>query len=144
MNKIIIGIVAVALLAGGAWWWMTQGGGSGPKVTYTNADANMIVVDNVKPGVNVLPEFKVFGQARGTWYFEASFPVEVLDANGTRITMGHAEAQSDWMTEDFVPYIAEVKIENGYSGPATLVLHKDNPSGEPSRDASVSIPIVVQ
>ncbi|MFM2414968.1 MAG: hypothetical protein RI911_661, partial [Candidatus Parcubacteria bacterium] len=28
-------------------------------------------------------------------------------------------------------------------GPATLILKKDNPSGEPQNDASLSIPITV-
>lgn len=142
-------VIILLALAGGIWFAASDYGAnlfgqSGPKVTYRNADKNMIVIENVPAGVMVLPEFKVFGQARGTWYFEASFPVEVVSADGTRLVMVPAQAKGDWMTADFVPFEASVQITEAYSGPATLILHKDNPSGEPSRDASVEIPIVIQ
>lgn len=150
MNKqyILIGAVVVVLI--GVVWFFTSDYGSGlldgnkPEITYNNADKDMIVIDNIPPGVTVLREFTVFGQARGQWFFEASFPVEVRSSDGRTIAMGHAEAQGEWMTEEFVPFVAEVKLQEIYKGAATLILHKDNPSGESSRDASVEIPIVVQ
>ncbi|MBV9159311.1 MAG: hypothetical protein JO019_01805, partial [Candidatus Kaiserbacteria bacterium] len=42
-----------------------------------------------------------------------------------------------------VTFTAQVSI-SGYKGPATLVLSKDNPSGLPQNDDSVSIPITIQ
>ena len=94
------------------------------------------------PGATVLKEFIVTGEARGVWYFEASFPVEVHDPEGNVVGRGLATAKGEWMTEEFVPFSAPVNIEN-YSGPATLVLIKDNPSGLPEHDDSVSFGIIV-
>ena len=94
------------------------------------------------PGATVLREFIVTGEARGVWYFEASFPVEVHDPEGNVVGRGLATAKGEWMTEEFVPFSAPVNIEN-YSGPATLVLIKDNPSGLPEHDDSVSFGIIV-
>ena len=91
--------------------------------------ADLIQVDNLKAGDLVASPLTVTGQARGTWYFEASFPVKLLDANSEVIAVVPAQAQSDWMTTEFVPFKAELT----FSPPATktgfLVLEKDNPSG---------------
>src|SRR3989344_4098254 len=95
------------------------------------------------PGATVLREFIVTGEARGVWFFEASFPVEVRDPEGNVVGRGLATAEGEWMTEEFVPFSAPVTLEN-YSGPATLVLIKDNPSGLPEHDDFVSFPVVVQ
>ena len=147
-KNIVIGI-SILVLIGGAGWFITSNYGSSlfnkneVGVMYKNADRDMIVVDNVTPGVTVLPQFKVFGKARGTWYFEASFPIEVVSQNGKQIAMGHAVADGDWMTEEFVPFSAEVTLTENYGGPATLILHNDNPSGDPSQDRSLEIPIVI-
>ena len=141
MRNLIIGAVIAVCIAGAGWYlWSTKF--SGPRMVWHNADASMITLDLIKPGAVVLPKFTVTGQARGMWYFEASFPVEVLDKDGTPLATAIAKADGDWMTENFVPFSATLTIEN-YSGPAVLVLHKDNPSGEASRDASVAISIEV-
>lgn len=115
---------------------------SGPQAQWHNADESMIKLDLVRPGVTVLPKFIVSGEARGPWFFEASFPVEVLDKDGKQIAQGVGQAQGEWMTEEFVPFRAEVNVGD-YSGPATLVLKKDNPSGMSENDASLSVPIEV-
>ncbi len=115
-----------------------------PAITYKNSSKDLIQVDLPYPGAVTGKEFVVSGKARGTWFFEASFPVEVLDSNGNVLFQGPAQAQSEWMTENFVPYKVTVKVPQSYIGPATLILHKDNPSGEPSRDASISFPITIE
>lgn len=83
----------------------------------------------------------VSGQARGTWYFEASFPVRLLDGNGNEIAVVPAQAQSDWMTEDFVPFLATLTFTAPATPTGTLVLEKDNPSGLPENAAEVRIPV---
>jgi len=114
------------------------------KITYTNASANNIVVDSPTPGAVTGKQFSVVGKARGTWFFEASFPVQVRDQNGKVIATGIAQAQSDWMTENFVPFKADITVPASYMGPATLVLQKDNPSGLPENDASISFPFTIE
>mgnify|MGYP000305287555 CR=1 FL=1 len=81
------------------------------------------------------------GEARGTWYFEASFPVKLLDGNGKVLAAIPAQAKSDWMTTDFVPFTGTLTFENPKTPTGTLVFQKDNPSGLPQHDASMNIPV---
>jgi hypothetical protein len=115
-----------------------------PPITYTNATPNLIQVELPFPGAVTGKTFKVIGKARGTWFFEASFPIELLDNNGKVIAVGIAQAKDEWMTENFVPFEAEIKAPVSYIGEATLLLKKDNPSGLPEYDASISFPITVE
>lgn len=105
--------------------------------------AARIVVTSPASGATVAKTFVVVGSAPGPWYFEASFPIKVVDANNNFIGQGLAQAQSEWMTVDLVGFRATTTV-TGYSGPATLILMRDNPSGMPENDDSVSIPIVIQ
>ncbi len=104
---------------------------------------DLIVVGVPTKNLPVTSPLTVTGKARGTWYFEASFPIEIKDASGKVIAQGHAEAQSDWMTEEFVSFKATVTYPPQPAGSAgTLVLKNDNPSGDPARDKSLEIPII--
>ena len=111
--------------------------------TTTETSSPLVRLTTPRPNAEIITPLIVTGEARGNWYFEASFPVEVQDANGNVVGQGLATAEGEWMTTEFVPFSAPVTIEN-YSGPATLVLIKDNPSGLPEHDDSVSFPITVQ
>lgn len=84
---------------------------------------------------------EVTGRARGTWYFEASFPIKVYDANNTLLGTGIATAQGDWMTEDFVPFTANITFTSSSTATGKLVLERDNPSGLPENDMSITIPV---
>ncbi len=114
------------------------------KITYNNASTDLISVELPFPGAVTGKEFSVIGKARGQWFFEASFPIELRDANGKLLFTAIAQADGDWMTTDFVPFKAEVKAPMSYIGPATLILIKDNASGLPEHDASISFPIKVE
>ena len=84
---------------------------------------------------------KVSGIARGNWYFEASFPVQVLDSDGTVLGSGPVQAQGDWMTTDFVPFTGEIDFTKPKGKTGSIIFKKDNPSGLPANDDSVSISI---
>mgnify|MGYP001617911172 CR=1 FL=1 len=72
----------------------------------------------------------VTGEAKGNWYFEASFPIKIFDANGKQLGVIPAQAQGDWMTTEFVPFETKLVFSTPISGQmGTLVLQKDNPSG---------------
>ncbi len=114
-----------------------------PVATSTQSLSARVVVTSPAPNATMPQTFIVTGKAPGPWYFEASFPIKVVDADNNFIGQGIAQAQSDWMTEGDVQFIATTTV-TGYSGPAILVLLKDNPSGLPENDDSVSIPIVIQ
>jgi len=112
-------------------------------ITYKNASTSSIIVDLPQPGSVTGKEFKVTGKAAG-WYFEASFPVKIVDMDGKILSQGPAQALGDWMTSEFVPFSYTAKIPDNYIGKATVILMKDNPSGMPKNDASISFPITIE
>lgn len=102
---------------------------------------NLITVYSPLENYAVSSPLKITGAARGNWYFEASFPVRIFDANGKELGVIPAQAKSDWMTTEFVPFEAVLDFQNPTTEKGTLVLQKDNPSGLPEHDDSISIPI---
>src|SRR3989344_9138958 len=141
-NKILFAVILVAILVGGIL--LLAKSSSTEKIIYTKASPDLIVVDLPTPGAVTGKEFSVIGRARGMWFFEASFPMELLDKDGKVLVNSYAQAQGEWMTEDFVPFKGEMKAPESYIGPAILVLRKDNASGLPEHDASISFPITVE
>ena len=114
------------------------------KTTYYNATDDLIKVELPFAGAVTGKTFTVKGKARGTWFFEGSFPIEVLDREGNVIAQGVAQAQGEWMTTDFVSFTADIAVPESYMGLSTLKLSKDNPSGEPENDAFISFPITIE
>ena len=100
-----------------------------------------INVSSPQPNSVVSSPLTVTGEARGTWYFEASFPVKLYDANNNLLAQAPAQALSDWMTTDFVSFSVTLTFPTPSTQTGTLVLEKDNPSGLPQNDDSVSIPV---
>lgn len=113
-------------------------------ITYKNASANNIVAETPWPGAVTGKTFTVKGEARGPWYFEASFPIRVVGTNGTLIATAIAQAQGEWMTEDFVPFEAVVTVPPNFMGEAFLVFERDNASGLPEHEASMQFPITIE
>jgi hypothetical protein len=88
------------------------------------------------------------GQARGMWFFEADFPVVIVNWDGLIIGEGVATALDEWMTEEFVPFTATVAFNNPYNEGdpdfmknGAIILQRDNPSGLPENDDALEIPI---
>ena len=113
-------------------------------ITYSNASSDLITVELPFPGAVTGKDFSIIGKARGTWYFEASFPITILDKDNKVLVNTYAQAQGEWMTENFVPFRSDVKIPETYIGPATIVLQKDNPSDMREKDAYISFPIIIE
>lgn len=103
---------------------------------------NLIRIDSPRPNATVNSPITVTGEARGYWFFEASFPVRIYDANGKELGWAIAQAQSDWMTEDFVRFEAVLNFEKSTTKKGLLVLQKDNPSGLPEKDDKLEVPII--
>lgn len=107
--------------------------------------ANLIRISSPRPNQGISSPLTITGEARGNWFFEASFPVTLEDANGRTIAQGIATAQSDWMTTEFVPYEATLTFALNTvakNSKGALVLHKDNPSGLPEHDDMLQVPVV--
>lgn len=103
-----------------------------------------IEVSFPKPNDTLNGTVTITGKARGTWYFEASFPMELLDSKGAVLLAMPAQADGEWMTEDWVPFSAEMTIPKKIGTKGTLVLKKDNPSGLPEHEAEIRIPVLFE
>jgi len=102
---------------------------------------DVITITSPRPHQIVGSPLAITGSARGMWFFEASFPVRLLDENGDELASGIATAEGDWMTEDFVPFTAELEFLLSGNGKGTLILERDNPSGLPENDDSLIVPV---
>ena len=111
------------------------------ETTAKNATSDQIKVTTPIPNQLIQSPLIVEGEARGTWYFEATFPVELQDANGKVITAIPAQAQGDWTTVNFVPFKVQIEFKKPATSTGMLVLKKDNPSGLSENAAQIVIPV---
>lgn len=95
-------------------------------------------------GQTISSPLSIKGEAQGTWYFEASFPVRITDGNGNEIGLSYATALSDWMTEEFVEFESTINFTTPTTETGFLILEKDNPSGLPEHYDEIIIPIRFQ
>ena len=102
---------------------------------------DLIRVISPRPNQTISSPLVLEGEARGVWFFEASFPIKLLDGNGKEIAIAIAQAQGEWMTEEFVPFLATLEFTVPDTESGTLVLEKDNPSGLPEHADSLVMPI---
>ena len=101
-----------------------------------------VLVDSPPRGALITTPVRVTGKARGSWFFEAEFPIRVLNAHDEMIGTGIARAQGDWQTSDYVPFEASIVFRappedtTGF-----VVIEKSNPSGLPQNAAESRVPV---
>lgn len=96
-----------------------------------------------RPNEEVSSPLIITGEARGTWFFEGSFPVVLTNWDGLIISEHYATAEGEWMTENFVPFTSTVEFKNPpYKEQGTLILKRDNPSNLPEYDDALEIPVI--
>ena len=112
----------------------------------STAEGNMpIIVNNITDNQTVSNPIKIFGKARGNWYFEATFPVELVDTDGNILALTTARAETDWATTSFVDFTAELDYKKSASTTrALIILSNDNPSGNPELSKSIFIPVILK
>jgi len=114
-------------------------------IAYTNASEDLIRNVNIRAGDIVSSPLTITGEARGYWFFEASFPIVITDWDGRIIAQHYATAEEDWMTEEFVPFEMTIEFETPEQvtpiNRGTIILQRDNPSGLPENDAALEIPV---
>ena len=106
--------------------------------------SDLIRVSKPRPNELIRSPLKIEGEARGYWFFEADFPVKLLDNDGITLGIGIATALSEWMTENFVPFEVTLFFDNPVTDRGNLILKKDNPSGLPENDDELRIPVRFQ
>ena len=103
---------------------------------------DLIILESVHAGSYIESPVTITGKARGNWFFEASFPISIVNWDGLIIGQGIAQAQGEWMTEEFVPFEAKITFDQvTYKNNGSIILQKDNPSGLPENDDALEIPI---
>lgn len=98
-------------------------------------------VASPRPDAVVSSPLTVRGRARGAWYFEADFPVRLLDGDGEELAVAPARARDDWMTDDFVPFEVTLTFPEPATGTGLLTLDRANPSGLAENAAQVVLPV---
>ena len=82
------------------------------------------------------------GRLPSSWMFEGVFPIKLLDSKSNLILQGQGREviPGSWQSDAFIEFTAVLTFKtNDTKG--FLVLVKDNPSGLPENDASLTIPI---
>lgn len=124
--------------------WRCTGAISPATTTPSNGDhADLIQVVSPHSNQTVSSPIEISGQARGSWYFEASFPVSLIDAQGNILAQAPMSAQGEWMTTSFVPFKGSISYQSAATTSAILVLENDNPSGMPENQKRIEIPLVL-
>jgi len=103
---------------------------------------DLIRVSFPRPNQTIESPLVISGEARGNWFFEGVFPIELLDNNDVVIAQGYATAKSEWMTEDFVQFESKIDFDTTAIEKGFLILEKDNPSGLPEYADELRIPVV--
>ena len=106
------------------------------------AKQDLIRIDNPRPNQKVTSPLAISGQARGYWFFRAVFPVKLLDKNRQVIAASSAQAQGEWMTDEFVPFKAVIEFNVATGEQGFLVLEKDNPSDLSENADELVVPVV--
>jgi len=105
---------------------------------------DLIVVENPNAEEEISSPLSISGKARGYWFFEASFPIELVDENNNLIASTIAEAKDEWMTEEFVPFEAVLNFSNPKTNKGFLIFKKDNPSGMKEYDDELRVPVFLK
>ena len=105
------------------------------------AENDKIKIFSPLPNGVITSPVGVRGEARGTWYFEASFPIRLEDANGKVLVQTYTMAQGEWMTENFVPFELILSFDTPETDKGTLIFEKDNPSGLPEHAEELRMPV---
>ena len=149
MNKLLV-LIIVLFVVGWVMYdsWQPTGNENEIKSSVEviiDTKQDIIVVDTPLKDMTISSPFVVSGKARGYWFFEASFPIELRDMQGNILETIIAQADGDWMTTEFVQFTASL-IFTKPSVPisAVLVFKKDNTSGLPENDDSIEIPVTIQ
>lgn len=103
---------------------------------------NPVIVSPVV-GSHIKSPVTVQGKARGSWFSEGTLPIEITDSHNIVIAKAPAQADSEWMTTDYVNFSVTIPFSTKQPF-GFIVIKKDNPSGLPENDAQFKIPVMFE
>ena len=87
----------------------------------------------------------ISGKVIGTWFFEGSFPIQLIDSNGNVIAVAIAQTSGDWATTSVIDFSATLIYPKATTTERALIMLKnDNPSGNPELDRKRFIPVTLK
>ena len=92
--------------------------------------SDVAIVTTPSANATVRSPLHITGIAPANWYFENSFPVRLVDAQGNTIAEAPATPRVNWM-ENTEPKEFDATLTFSATGPATLVLQEDNSADRP-------------
>lgn len=134
--------------------WVKHGNPSAPQPTtgcgqpgddssVTPTPQPEVVVFMPQANQTIKSPLTVAGKARGNWFFEASFPIKLVDSQGKEIAVSYVQSIGDWMTTEFVPFSGQLKFSVSATAAGEFILKNDNPSGLPQYDKEIRIPVTI-
>lgn len=139
MNKIIIFLLTIFL----SGCTISNPPTNQPQAPIQEPNNPNIKIDSIKSNQIIESPLTITGQARGGWFFEASFPIKLVDSKGELVAQTTASTKGEWMTDEFVPFSAILEFSSQEkSNQGTLIFIKDNPSDMRELDDQLSIPIL--
>ncbi|HEX7724780.1 MAG TPA: Gmad2 immunoglobulin-like domain-containing protein [Candidatus Paceibacterota bacterium] len=106
----------------------------------TTTVSSEIIVENPPKNTTATSPMSVSGQAKGSWFSEATMPIFLTDAKGKVLAQGTVRAQSDWMTDAMVPFLGQLTFPRQPTGSTgAFVIRNDNPSGIAANQKQVEI-----
>lgn len=112
-------------------------------VEYHSPKGETIKIKNTAGLKKISDPLTVAGEVKGSWSFEAQFPVSLTDEKGRVITSAVARLEGDWMSNKYVPFSATLNFSGQMPGSkGFLVLKKDNPSGLSEKNDAIEVPVV--
>ncbi|HXK34959.1 MAG TPA: Gmad2 immunoglobulin-like domain-containing protein [Candidatus Paceibacterota bacterium] len=141
MNKALVIIFAILVVTGVGVLFFNQ-----PQIAPPLSEPTehpLIRVETPRLGDTIKSPLTIRGEASGGWFFEASFPIRLLDASGNEIPLSppYIMTAADWMTTEFVPFESTHTFPAPTTETGTLILIKDNPSGLPEFNDQIEIPV---
>ncbi len=103
--------------------------------------ADFIEITNLQPNATVASPLTIKGKAKGMWYFEGSFAVELVNAEGNTLAKEPAQAKGKWMIEKLAAFTATLTFETAEDEHGKVIFHRANPSGLAKNEMTYSIPV---
>lgn len=142
MKKAVTVVVIVIVIIIGIFLYSYLKDNGVPIAPSTTREDTIIVVSPIKDS-KISSPLSVAGRAKGTWFFEGSFPLILKDQGGKTIAEGHVSSQGDWQTENLVKFIGTIQFDQPPSGQkGVLIFKKDNPSDLSQNDDSYELPVI--
>jgi hypothetical protein len=102
-----------------------------------------VVLSTLKSNDIITSPLIVEGKAKG-YFFEGSFPVELVDANGNVLVQTTADATENWMQIGYVKFQSRISFDSGTNTNGVLIFRNDNPSGLSENAKSFQVPVRFQ